>query len=711
MKFFVFFVSLSLLFALSLSKKKNKCKLNNGLACGSFETLTPGSSFSIESKKCRKGKYPKNEDCYWYFDVEGCTPTLTCSTMDIKGRGKNCRGDHLTVDAGGYYKDFCGKKSNVFYTPDHSMDWFDIGFTSDRRKEGKGFKCTVSCDAGSSTSTLPPTTAVSQECQCGVPNRVQRIVGGVETEVNEYPWQVGLAYVSNNAPFCGGSILSSTTIVTAAHCISSYTFEVIVGDHDLNIDDGEERFEVCNTVEHPDYNSGNSDYDIAIVTLCKPLTFRKEVRPVCLPDLPGSSYDNVLATVSGWGALQSGGSSPDELREVNVTTITNAECNQDYFGDVLASMICASGPGKDACQGDSGGPLITWESGQFYSLIGVVSWGYGCANPSYPGVYARVTEMLDFIGDNLGGSTCKVPSSESPATTVPSLPPYESTTSTTTPPFSSTPTPPPASTTGSPTTTPGSSGCKCGVANRGSRIVGGVQTESNEYPWQAALVDPSSTIPFCGGSIISSRTILTAAHCTQGTAASNIVVVVAEHDWTDNSDGQRRLAVCSKTEHPDYDSASVDYDFSLLTLCNDIEFGKDASPVCLPDQAGSFYDNVIATVSGWGTLSFGGSRPTTLMEVNVTTMTNTRCNQDYGGDVLDSMICASGPGKDACQGDSGGPLVTAEPDHYYSLIGVVSWGNGCASPNFPGVYSRVTKAETFILDNMRGSTCAPPNGP
>merc|ERR1711970_425362 len=346
MKFFIFFVSLSLLFALSLSKQKNKCKLNNGLACGSFETLTPGSSFSIESKKCRKGKYPKNEGCYWYFDVEGCTPTLTCSKMDIKGRGKNCRGDHLTVDAGGYYKDFCGKKSNIFYAPDHSMDWFDIGFTSDRRKEGKGFQCTVSCDAGSSTSTLPPTTAVSQECQCGVPNRVQRIVGGVETEVNEYPWQVGLAYVSNDAPFCGGSILSSTTIVTAAHCISSYTFEVIVGDHDLNIDDGEERFEVCNTVEHPDYNSGNSDYDIAIVTLCKPLTFRKEVRPVCLPDLPGSSYDNVLATVSGWGALQSGGSSPDELREVNVTTISNAECNQDYFGDVLASMLCAKDSGK-----------------------------------------------------------------------------------------------------------------------------------------------------------------------------------------------------------------------------------------------------------------------------------------------------------------------------------------------------------------------------
>jgi len=648
--------------------------------------------------------------------VEGCTPTLSCPKMDIKGKGKICRGDRLTVGTGENYEDFCGKKSNVVYTPDpdHSIDWFDIGFTTDRRKEGKGFKCTVSCDGdtGTSPSELPPTTSVSEECQCGVPNRAQRIVGGVETEVNEYPWQVGLAYEYSDTPFCGGSILSSTTIVTAAHCISSETFEVIVGDHDLNIDDGEERFEVCNTIEHPNYDSENSDYDIAILILCKPLTFRKEVSPVCLPDLPGSSYDNVLATVSGWGALESGGYGPNELMEVNVTTITNAACNRDYGGEILDSMICAKDSGKDACQGDSGGPLITWESGNFYSLIGVVSWGYGCASPFYPGVYARVTEMLDFIGDYLEGSTCIAPSSESPVTTVPTLPTIESTTATssTIPPFSSTPTPPPPASTTSAQTTTGSSDCKCGVANRRSRIVGGIQTESNEYPWQAALVNPFSTTPFCGGSIISSKTILTAAHCTESiSSASDIVVVVAEHDWTDNTDGQRRHAVCSKTEHPDYNSGSVDFDFSILTLCNEIEFDVDASPVCLPDQTGSFYDNVVATVSGWGTMSFGGSRPATLMEVNVTTMTNTRCNQDYGGDILDSMICASGAGKDACQGDSGGPLVTAEPNSYYSLIGVVSWGNGCASPNFPGVYSRVTKAETFIEDNMSGSTCTPPS--
>ena len=92
-----------------------------------------------------------------------------------------------------------------------------------------------------------------------------------------------------------------------------------------------------------------------MVTLCSPLTFRKEVKPVCLPRFSGSFYDNVPATVSGWGTLQSGGALANQLMEVNVTTMTNVECNVNYTGQILDSMICASDDGKDACQGDSGG--------------------------------------------------------------------------------------------------------------------------------------------------------------------------------------------------------------------------------------------------------------------------------------------------------------------------------------------------------------------
>eukprot|EP00091_Calanus_sinicus_P001430 TRINITY_DN11413_c0_g1_i1.p1 TRINITY_DN11413_c0_g1~~TRINITY_DN11413_c0_g1_i1.p1 ORF type:complete len:102 (-),score=14.68 TRINITY_DN11413_c0_g1_i1:29-334(-) len=83
--------------------------------------------------------------------------------------------------------------------------------------------------------------------------------------------------------------------------------------------------------------------------------------------------------------------------EVNVTTMTNTVCNEIYEGDILDSMLCAMGYEKDSCHGDSGGPLLTWEPGHYYSVIGVVSWGVGCADPDYPGVYARVTEVLPWI--------------------------------------------------------------------------------------------------------------------------------------------------------------------------------------------------------------------------------------------------------------------------------------------------------------------------
>ena len=238
----------------------------------------------------------------------------------------------------------------------------------------------------------------------------------------------------------------------------------------------------------------------------------------------------------------------------------------------------------------------------------------------------------------MGGSTCQEPGTEATAT--------EELVSTTTE---------SASTTAG-ITTP-STGCSCGVPNRAERIVGGVVTEVNEYPWQVGLVISTSTRPDCGGSILSSRTILTAAHCTAGSAASSITVVAAEHDWT-VADGELRFSVCSKTEHPAYESSTVDYDFSILTLCSDISFTQDASPVCLPTQSGPAYDGVLATVSGWGTLVAGGSQPTQLMEADVTTLTNPACNAAYGaGSITESMICAAALGKDACQGDSGGDLL------------------------------------------------------
>ena len=206
-----------------------------------------------------------------------------------------------------------------------------------------------------------------------------------------------------------------------------------------------------------------------------------------------------------------------------------------------------------------------------------------------------------------------------------------------------------------PGTTGPPSGCQCGIPNRVTRIVGGEVTEVNEYPWLVGIIDTLTGKPYCGGSILSSKTILTAAHCTVDSSAGSMTVVVGEHDWTVPGDGEQRMTVCDKEEHPSYNSRTLDYDFSILTLCENITLQQQiAAPVCMPFSPSSAYANIPAIVSGWGTLASGGSQPDQLMEVEVETMTNTACNRRYDGDITDRMICAANDGKDACQGDSGG---------------------------------------------------------
>ena len=146
------------------------------------------------------------------------------------------------------------------------------------------------------------------------------------------------------------------------------------------------------------------------------------------------TYDNFIATVTGWGTISSGGPVSNKLLEVDVNVISNTECKNDYYYDpdeITEQMLCANvdGGGKDACQGDSGiwitpllqlvfackgGPLVTSGSGngmtpgQNYEQIGVVSWGIGCASGDFPGVYARVSKQLDWIKEttSAGWSTC-----------------------------------------------------------------------------------------------------------------------------------------------------------------------------------------------------------------------------------------------------------------------------------------------------------------
>ena len=122
--------------------------------------------------------------------------------------------------------------------------------------------------------------------------------------------------------------------------------------------------------------------------------------------------------------------------------------------------------------------------------------------------------------------------------------------------------------------------CTCGESHQAQRIVGGTETEVNEYPWQVGLVRPGSRRPFCGGSIISNRHILTAAHCTIGQATSRIRVLMGEHDTTDSVADIKTISAI--TNHPDYNDNTYVNDVAILTLTSPITFSSIVAPVCLP---------------------------------------------------------------------------------------------------------------------------------
>merc|ERR1719367_1357066 len=256
------------------------------------------------------------------------------------------------------------------------------------------------------TTAAPSPPPASGEC-ADMPSFMQnadRIVGG-EAAPSMIPWQVAL--MSGSFQFCGGTILDSCTILTAAHCTPSTSHKIRAGS--INKQTVVQERSIAYVVNNPDlpYNGGTLNNDWAILKLSSPLDLTADVFPACLPS--STSYLSTSSTeercfTSGWGTLSSGGSSTNTLQWVRVPAITNAACNAQYGGSITDSMICAGYPGvggKDACQGDSGGPFVCNEGGKAI-IAGVVSWGYGCADANYAGVYSRNTAALDWIKSSMG---------------------------------------------------------------------------------------------------------------------------------------------------------------------------------------------------------------------------------------------------------------------------------------------------------------------
>ena len=233
----------------------------------------------------------------------------------------------------------------------------------------------------------------------------QGIVGGSPADEAEYPW---LGYLSADylllGSACGGSLVAPDVFVTAAHCVEGLlplgnellnpflqSVSVHLGSNEAGAG---ERIRASEIHIHPDYDG---DHDIAVLILERP----SSQQPIAWAQ-PGdeSLYaPGTIATVAGWGATSEGGSSSSQLLEVDPPIISDTDCAAYYGSSTDGSVeLCAglSEGGKDSCQGDSGGPLMIG-SGDEALLIGVVSWGEGCARAGVPGVYAEVAALSSFI--------------------------------------------------------------------------------------------------------------------------------------------------------------------------------------------------------------------------------------------------------------------------------------------------------------------------
>jgi len=289
-----------------------------------------------------------------------------------------------------------------------------------------------------------PTESTGSTCKCGLEGE-RRIVGGEDSTSGKYPWIVSLnagpAFGSDSHMHnCGGTLVASNWVVTAAHCIvdagtpKKDDLTVLLGAFDFANDDDTRRKDVALEIDpivHEDYNNPNQlSNDIALLKLAESVDLNMYT-PACMA-AKDADYTGKNGRVYGWGSLAScPAQDPTVLQEVEVNIISDEACSaqesdsvtvsnptnptecitdsSSYEGRISEEMLCAGAPGKDSCQGDSGGPFtVKSEETNQHDLVGVVSWGDGCAADGMFGVYAEVAKLRDWIDAKIeenGGAT------------------------------------------------------------------------------------------------------------------------------------------------------------------------------------------------------------------------------------------------------------------------------------------------------------------
>ncbi|XP_062382939.1 testisin-like [Sardina pilchardus] len=242
----------------------------------------------------------------------------------------------------------------------------------------------------------------------------------------------------------------------------------------------------------------------------------------------------------------------------------------------------------------------------------------------------------------------------------------------------------------------------CGTVPISSRIVGGQDASTGSWPWQVSLEEADEHV--CGGSLINKEWVLSAAHCFSSDSTSGWTIRLGRQSLYGANPNEVSRTVAEIILHPNYDDYTSDNDMALLRLSSAVTFTDYIRPVCLVASGSILHRGTESWITGWGAIEEEEPLPYpgVLQEVDVPVIDNEVCAELLPFTAItENMMCAGFPegGKDSCQGDSGGPMVMKD-DSVWVQSGVVSFGLGCARPDLPGVYARVSRYEDWIKSHI-----------
>ncbi|XP_041981631.1 transmembrane protease serine 9-like [Aricia agestis] len=535
-----------------------------------------------------------------------------------------------------------------------------------------------------------------------------KIVGGEAAAVGQFPYQAGLIadiLGITGRGVCGGSLISANKVLTAAHCWwdgnnRAWRFEVILGSTTLF--SGGHRVYSSSVATHNRWFPWLIRNDVAMITLPTAVQFSSVIAPIALPS--GSeveeSFAGETAVASGFGLTQDGGDLQDNqfLSHVELNILENRVCAYAFPSVLQDSNLCTSGRGgRSTCSGDSGGPLAVQRSGRPV-VVGITSFGiaFGC-EIGWPAVFVRVTSYLDWINANFMKSVLILVALAAVAIAdnvqvaenfveAPSVFGY-------------------LTKYGIPEAERIKKAEEAYVKN--PRIVGGLPAALGQYPHQVGLISDivgQTLRGVCGGSLISTSRVLTAAHCWfdgQNQAWRLEVVLGSVLLFS----GGTRMHTSAVVMHSNWIPTLIRNDVAIIYLPNPVPTSASIAPIALPsgNELNQNFAGVQAIASGFGATRDGVGISTNqyLSHVTLNVIANSVCSVAFPFIIQDSNICTSGiGGTSTCGGDSGGPLITHSNGRNI-LIGVTSFGSamGCEI-GFPAAFARVTSYMSFINQHL-----------